>query len=94
MSGLGEVDIKRIASALVVAGAAAVVVIGWLVGLFVPYPVVAATNSSYPGASVRHRGRCCWHCFHPSRVSPPGRVCAVLKETRVARRGSGPRRTA
>ena len=30
---------------LVVAGAAAVVVIGWLVGLFVPYPVVAATNS-------------------------------------------------
>jgi uncharacterized hydrophobic protein (TIGR00271 family) len=30
---------------LVVAGAAAVVVIGWLLGLFVPYPVVAATNS-------------------------------------------------
>ena len=30
---------------LVVAGAAAVVVIGWLVGLFVPYPVVAATNT-------------------------------------------------
>ncbi|MGH3173921.1 MAG: DUF389 domain-containing protein [Streptosporangiaceae bacterium] len=30
---------------LVVAGAAAVVVIGWLLGLFVPYPLVAATNS-------------------------------------------------
>jgi uncharacterized membrane protein len=30
---------------LVVAGAAAVVGIGWLVGLFVPYPIVAATNS-------------------------------------------------
>lgn len=30
---------------LVVVGAAAVVVIGWLLGLFVPYPVVAATNS-------------------------------------------------
>jgi len=30
---------------LVVAGAAAVVAIGWLVGLFVPYPVVAAINS-------------------------------------------------
>src|SRR2546421_5265461 len=30
---------------LVVAGAAAVVVIGWLLGLFVPYSVVAATNS-------------------------------------------------
>ena len=29
---------------LVVAGAAAVVAIGWLMGLFVPYPVVAATN--------------------------------------------------
>jgi len=30
---------------LVVAGAAAVVAIGWLTGLFVSYPVVAATNS-------------------------------------------------
>jgi uncharacterized hydrophobic protein (TIGR00271 family) len=30
---------------LVVAGAAAVVAIGWLMGLFVPYPLVAATNS-------------------------------------------------
>jgi uncharacterized hydrophobic protein (TIGR00271 family) len=30
---------------LVVVGAAAVVGIGWLLGLFVPYPVVAATNS-------------------------------------------------
>lgn len=30
---------------LVVAGAAAVVGIGWLMGRFVPYPVVAATNS-------------------------------------------------
>jgi uncharacterized membrane protein len=30
---------------LVVAGAAAVVAIGWLLGWFVPYPVVAATNS-------------------------------------------------
>src|SRR5271163_1573873 len=30
---------------LVVAGAAAVVGIGWLMGLFVPYPVIAATNS-------------------------------------------------
>ena len=30
---------------LVVGGAAAVVGIGWLLGLFVPYPVVAATNS-------------------------------------------------
>ena len=30
---------------LVAAGAAAVVGIGWLLGLFVPYPVVAATNS-------------------------------------------------
>jgi len=30
---------------LLVAGAAAVVVVGWLLGLFVPYPVVAATNS-------------------------------------------------
>jgi uncharacterized hydrophobic protein (TIGR00271 family) len=29
----------------VVAGVAAVVAIGWLMGLFVPYPVVAATNS-------------------------------------------------
>ena len=29
---------------LLVAGAAAVLVIGWLLGLFVPYPVVAATN--------------------------------------------------
>jgi uncharacterized hydrophobic protein (TIGR00271 family) len=30
---------------LVVVGAAAVVVIGWLMGLFVPYPVVAAANT-------------------------------------------------
>jgi len=30
---------------LLAAGAAAVVAIGWLVGLFVPYPLVAATNS-------------------------------------------------
>jgi uncharacterized hydrophobic protein (TIGR00271 family) len=30
---------------LVVVGAATVVAIGWLLGLFVPYPVVAATNS-------------------------------------------------
>jgi uncharacterized hydrophobic protein (TIGR00271 family) len=30
---------------LVIAGAAAVVTVGWLVGLFVPYPIVAATNS-------------------------------------------------
>ena len=30
---------------LVLAGAAAVVGIGWLLGLFVPYPVVAATNA-------------------------------------------------
>jgi len=30
---------------LVVAGAAVVVGIGWLLGLFVPYPIVAATNS-------------------------------------------------
>ncbi len=30
---------------LVVAGAAAVIAIGWLMGVFVPYPVVAATNS-------------------------------------------------
>jgi uncharacterized hydrophobic protein (TIGR00271 family) len=30
---------------LVLAGAAAVVVVGWLLGLFVPYPVIAATNS-------------------------------------------------
>jgi uncharacterized hydrophobic protein (TIGR00271 family) len=30
---------------LVVAGAAVVVAIGWLLSLFVPYPVVAATNS-------------------------------------------------
>jgi uncharacterized hydrophobic protein (TIGR00271 family) len=30
---------------LVVAGAAAVVGIGWLLGVFVPYPVAAATNS-------------------------------------------------
>jgi uncharacterized hydrophobic protein (TIGR00271 family) len=30
---------------LVVAGAAAVVAIGWLLGLFVPYPVVAADNT-------------------------------------------------
>jgi len=30
---------------LLVAGGAAVVAIGWLMGLFVPYPVVAATNS-------------------------------------------------
>jgi len=30
---------------LLVAGAAAVVAIGWLMGQFVPYPVVAATNS-------------------------------------------------
>ena len=35
----------------------------------------------------------CWHSFHPSRVSQPGRVFAVLEETRVARRGSGKRRT-
>ena len=30
---------------LVIAGAAAVVAVGWLLGLFVPYPVVAATNA-------------------------------------------------
>ncbi len=30
---------------LVIAGAAAVVGLGWLAGLFVPYPVVAATNA-------------------------------------------------
>ncbi len=30
---------------LVVAGAVAVIGIGWLMGLFVPYPIVAATNS-------------------------------------------------
>ena len=29
---------------LVIAGAATVVAVGWLLGLFVPYPVVAATN--------------------------------------------------
>jgi hypothetical protein len=29
---------------LVIGGAAAVVGVGWLLGLFVPYPVVAATN--------------------------------------------------
>jgi uncharacterized hydrophobic protein (TIGR00271 family) len=30
---------------LLVAGACAVIAVGWLLGLFVPYPVVAATNS-------------------------------------------------
>jgi uncharacterized hydrophobic protein (TIGR00271 family) len=30
---------------LVIAGAAAVVAVGWLTGLFVPYPIVAATNA-------------------------------------------------
>ena len=30
---------------LVIAGAAAVVAVGWLLGLFVPYPVVAQTNA-------------------------------------------------
>ena len=30
---------------LVVGGAAAVIAVGWLLGLFVPYPVVAASNS-------------------------------------------------
>jgi uncharacterized hydrophobic protein (TIGR00271 family) len=30
---------------LLVCGAAAVVVVGWVVGLFVPYPVIAATSS-------------------------------------------------
>src|SRR5208282_1634145 len=30
---------------LVITGAAAVVAVGWLLGLFVPYPVVAATNA-------------------------------------------------
>jgi uncharacterized hydrophobic protein (TIGR00271 family) len=29
---------------LVLAGAAAVIAVGWLMGLFVPYPVIAATN--------------------------------------------------
>jgi hypothetical protein len=38
---------------LVVAGAAAVVGIGWLLGLFVPYPVVAATNGQ---VAAPHRG--------------------------------------
>jgi uncharacterized hydrophobic protein (TIGR00271 family) len=35
----------RLCLLLLVAGAVAVVGIGWLMGLFVPYPVVAATNS-------------------------------------------------
>ena len=30
---------------LVIAGAAAVVAVGWLMGLFVPYPIIAATNA-------------------------------------------------
>jgi uncharacterized membrane protein len=30
---------------LVIAGAAVVVAVGWLLGLFVPYPVVAQTNA-------------------------------------------------
>jgi uncharacterized hydrophobic protein (TIGR00271 family) len=39
---------------LLIAGAAAVVALGWLMGLFVPYPVVAATNSQV-GARVTPR---------------------------------------
>jgi len=39
---------------LVVAGAAAVIVVGWLLGLAVPYPVIAATNSQV-GARVTPR---------------------------------------
>ena len=35
-----------------------------------------------------------WPSLHPSRVSPPGRVRAVLSERRLARRGSGKRRIA
>jgi uncharacterized hydrophobic protein (TIGR00271 family) len=42
---LADVANLRRCVLLVVAGAAAVVVIGWLLGLFVPYAVVAATNS-------------------------------------------------
>jgi uncharacterized hydrophobic protein (TIGR00271 family) len=42
---LGDGTNLRRSVLLVVAGIAAVVAIGWLAGLFVPYPVVAATNS-------------------------------------------------
>jgi uncharacterized hydrophobic protein (TIGR00271 family) len=42
---LADGDNLRRCVLLVIAGAAAVVAIGWLMGLFVPYPVVAATNS-------------------------------------------------
>jgi uncharacterized hydrophobic protein (TIGR00271 family) len=42
---LADVANLRRCLLLLVAGAAAVVAIGWLLGLFVPYPVVAATNS-------------------------------------------------
>jgi Protein of unknown function (DUF1214) len=64
MSGLSEVDIKRMRDQLFFEGPAS----------FQPVPR-------------------CRHSFHPSRVSPRGRVCAVLSETRVAPRGSGKRRT-
>ncbi len=43
---------------LVIVGAAAVVALAWILGLFIPYPVVAATNSqvaparSRPGSST------------------------------------------
>jgi len=42
---LGDPANLRRCVILLVAGAAAVVAIGWLLGLFVSYPVVAATNS-------------------------------------------------
>lgn len=42
---LGDLANLRRSVIMVVTGAAAVVAIGWVLGLFVPYPVVAATSS-------------------------------------------------
>jgi Domain of unknown function (DUF389) len=43
----------RLCLLLLVAGAVAVAGIGWLMGLFVPYPVVAATNSQVAARAPR-----------------------------------------
>jgi uncharacterized membrane protein len=51
---------------LVVAGAAAVVGIGWLLGLFVPYTVVAAANSQV-AARVTPASWTWWPPWRPGR---------------------------
>jgi hypothetical protein len=87
---------------LVIAGAAAVVALGWLLGLFVPYPVVAQTNAQVAARTTAHALGASdpWHqheaaseCQHPASAGcgygRPGRECRSRRATmeRPATRG-------